>query len=147
MNIWEMNLDELTDDEWEQLCDGCGLCCMHKFEDEDTNEILFTNVACRLFDGETCRCRDYAQRSTQVPECMQVRQFKAEQFAWLPVTCAYRLRYEGKPLLDWHPLLSGDAELLHRAGISMQGRCLSEAEVDEDDLPLYIIDPSSLPEI
>jgi len=145
--VVEKPLVELNDEQWEALCDGCGLCCMHKFEDEDTGEVLFTNVACRLFDADTCRCRDYAQRSMQVPECMQVRQFKAEQFGWLPETCAYRLRYEGKPLFSWHPLLTGDAESVHQAGVSMQGRCIPEAEVEEDDLPLYIIEPSSIPEI
>ncbi|HCS13269.1 MAG: hypothetical protein COS82_02175 [Zetaproteobacteria bacterium CG06_land_8_20_14_3_00_59_53] len=139
---WEKPLDSLSAEEWEQLCDGCGLCCMHKFEDEDSGEILYTDVACRLFDGNTCRCRDYAKRSELVPDCIRIRHFTAEQFAWLPKTCAYRLRFEEQPLFDWHPLLSGHADSVHAAGISMQGRCVSESEVDEDDLPLHIIDPS-----
>jgi len=142
MNFRDKPLDKLSDDEWELLCDGCGLCCMHKFEDEDTGEMLYTNVACRLFDPETCRCTGYAQRVEQVPECMQIRHFTSEQFSWLPASCAYRLRFEGKPLFDWHPLLSGDMASVHSAGISMLGRCVPECEVDEDDLPLHIIDPA-----
>jgi len=138
---WEKPLEKLSDGEWEQLCDGCGLCCMHKFVDEDSGEMLYTDVACRLFDANSCRCTDYLRRSEQVPDCMRIRHFTAEQFGWLPESCAYRLRLEGKPLLDWHPLISGDADSVHDAGISMQGRCVSETEVDEDDLPMHIIDP------
>jgi len=140
---WERPLDALNDEQWEQLCDGCGLCCMHKFEDEDSGEMLFTDVACRLFESGSCRCMQYAQRSELVPECMQIRHFTAEQFAWLPASCAYRLRQEGKPLLDWHPLISGDAGSVHDAGISMRGRSVPECEVDEDDLPMHIIDPDN----
>ncbi|MDQ6971976.1 MAG: YcgN family cysteine cluster protein, partial [Mariprofundaceae bacterium] len=110
MNFWNRPLSELSDDEWEQLCDGCALCCMHKFEDEDTGEMLFTDVACRLLDCGSCRCTDYAQRKQKVPECMVIRDFSDEQYRWLPSSCAYRLRFEGKPLPEWHPLLSGDAE-------------------------------------
>jgi len=143
VNFREKKLDELSDDEWEQLCDGCGLCCMHKFEDEDSGEVLYTDVACRLFDADTCRCTNYAQRIKQVPECMNIRAFTDEQYGWLPDTCAYRLRHEGKPLFSWHPLLTGDAESVHRAGVSMQGRCIPEGGVDEEDLPLHIIDPAN----
>ncbi|MDQ6967025.1 MAG: YcgN family cysteine cluster protein [Mariprofundaceae bacterium] len=139
---WEKPLHALNHEQWEQLCDGCGLCCMHKFEDEDSGEMLYTDVACRLFESGSCRCMQYAQRSELVPECMQIRHFVPAQFIWLPATCAYRLRHEGKPLLDWHPLISGNAQSVHEAGISMLGRCVPECEVDEDDLPMHIIDPS-----
>ena len=141
MSITEKPLHTLDDDEWESLCDGCGLCCMHKFVDEDTGDMLYTDVACRLFDADTCRCREYPRRSELVPECVQIRQLGDAQFSWLPSTCAYRLRHEGKPLFAWHPLLSGDAASVHAAGISMQGRSVPECEVEDEDLPLHIIDP------
>lgn len=142
MSIVDTPLFGLNDEQWESLCDGCGLCCMHKFQDEDTGAMLYTNVACRLFDGDTCRCKDYANRVEQVPDCLRIRQFDPEEFGWLPATCAYRLRYEGKSLYDWHPLLSGSADTVHEAGISMQGACVSEQDVEEDELPLHIIDPA-----
>lgn len=142
MNWWEKSLDELNDEQWEALCDGCGLCCMHKFEDEDTGEVLYTDVACRLFDVATCHCTDYANRSVQVPECLRIRQFEPEEFAWLPSSCAYRLRFEDRPLFDWHPLVSGDRDSVHRAAISMQGRCVSETEVDAEDMTLHIVEPN-----
>lgn len=140
-DIAEKSLAELNTDEWESLCDGCGLCCMHKFVDEDTGEMLYTDVACRMFDADTCRCREYPKRGALVPECVQIRQLGDVQFAWLPPTCAYRLRHEGKPLFDWHPLLSGNADSVHAAGISMQGRSVPECEVDDDELPMHIIEP------
>jgi len=138
---WEKPLDDLTNAQWEALCDGCGLCCMHKFEDEDTGEMLYTDVACRLLDTSACRCTDYVNRSRAVPECMVIRAFTAQQYAWLPATCAYRLRFEGKALPDWHPLVSGDAEAVHVAGVSMRGRCVSGAEVGEEDIVDHIIEP------
>lgn len=144
MPWWEKPLDDLTGKEWEHLCDGCGLCCMHKFEDEDSGEMLYTDVACRLFESGSCRCADYAGRCDAVPECMQIRHFAPGQFAWLPQSCAYRLRFEAKPLFIWHPLISGDADSVHSAGISVQGKCVSESDVDEDDLPMHIIHPDSL---
>jgi len=138
---WEKPLDDLNDAQWEALCDGCGLCCMHKFEDEDTGEILFTDVACRLLDCAACRCTDYGHRIRLVPACMVIRGFTTQQYAWLPATCAYRLRHEGKTLPGWHPLVSGDAESVHAAGISMRGRCVPEGEVDEEDIVEHIVEP------
>jgi len=141
MDFWEKPLNDLDDAEWEALCDGCALCCMHKFEDEDSAEMLYTDVACRLLDDSTCRCTDYEKRRQSVSECMDIRRFTAGQYAWLPPTCAYRLRFEGKPLFDWHPLISGDVESIHAAGISMHGRCVGENEVPADDVAEHIIDP------
>ena len=138
LKFWEQPLQALTQAEWEMLCDGCGQCCMHKFEDEDTAEILRTDVACHLFDSEKCCCSDYANRLLKVVDCLNIRGFKAEYYRWLPETCAYRLRFEKKPLFAWHPLLSGDAESVHQAGVSMRQCCISENEVPEDEWVDYI---------
>ncbi|RMG92971.1 MAG: YcgN family cysteine cluster protein [Zetaproteobacteria bacterium] len=134
-SFWEKPLSALDDAEWEALCDGCGRCCMQKFVDEDCGEILYTDVACRWLDESTCTCRCYAKRLEHVPGCMDIRLFKSWQYAWLPENCAYRLRYEGRPLPDWHPLLSGDHSSVADAGISMQGCCVSELDVPEDLWP------------
>ncbi len=108
--------------EWEALCDGCGKCCLNKLEDADTGEVEFTRVACRLFDGETCRCGHYAIRKQFVPECVVLTPENIEHNAyWMPRTCAYRLLYEGKPLYDWHPLISGRPASVHEAGVSVRG--------------------------
>jgi len=111
---------------------------MHKFEDEDTGEILPTNIACRLFDADRCQCSDYAERLLKVVDCLNIRSFKAEQYAWLPKTCAYRLRFENKPLPTWHPLLSGDQDSVHAAGASMRHQCVSELTVPEEKWPEHI---------
>ncbi len=132
--------DHINHQEWEALCDGCGLCCMHKFEDEDTGEILNTDVACRLFDGESCRCTAYGSRFEQVPDCLDLRKMSDAEMLWLPVTCAYRLTFEGEPLPPWHPLLSGSEETVHEAGISLAGRCFSELDVPEELMPEHILD-------
>ena len=128
------SLDELTDEEWESLCDGCGQCCLIKLEDEDNGEVYRTNVSCQLLDLDTCRCKDYPNRFDKVPECVQVSLEKADQFKWMPETCAYRLLYEGKQLFDWHPLISGTRDSVEEAGISMRGRTVPEFEVDDDDV-------------
>lgn len=127
--FWEnRTLAELSEAEWEALCDGCGRCCLNKLENEDTGEILFTSAACHLLDIDRCRCTQYAQRQRLVPGCLSLRR-KFTQFHWLPRTCAYRLRAEGKPLAAWHPLLSGRAESVHDAGISVRYLAISETEV------------------
>ncbi len=140
MKFWEKPLNELNNAEREALCDGCALCCMHKFEDEDSGEMLYTDVACRLLDGSTCQCTDYEKRRQSVPECMDIRRFTAGQYAWLPPTCAYRLRFEDKALPDWHLLISGNAETVHSAGISMRGRCVGEGEVADHGLVEHIME-------
>ncbi len=139
--FWERPLTSLTPREWEALCDGCGKCCLNKLEDPDTAEIAFTRVACRLLDNETCRCAQYEIRKQFVPECVVLTPKNIGEIAyWMPTTCAYRLRYEGKPLYDWHPLISGDPETVHSAGISVKGWTVPEFEVDEDEWEDYIIE-------
>lgn len=124
------SLEEMDREEWESLCDGCGKCCLHKLQDEDEDgepgEIHNTNVACRLLDLGTCQCSDYANRWDFVPDCVQLFPQFIETAVWLPTTCAYRLLHEGKDLAWWHPLVSGSAETIHEAGISVRGRVISE---------------------
>ena len=139
--FWELPLAALDRAEWEALCDGCGKCCLNKIEDEDTGEVFLTRVACRLFDDATCRCGQYPIRHKFVPECIVLTTDNiAEHLYWLPATCAYRLRHEGRPLHDWHPLLSGDPETVHRAGVSMRQATVPEFEVSEDDWEDHIIE-------
>jgi uncharacterized cysteine cluster protein YcgN (CxxCxxCC family) len=134
--FWQVKtLGEMSDGEWESLCDGCGRCCLVKLEDEDTGEIHTTDVSCRLFDAGTCRCIDYANRHTRVSDCIKLEPGNISDLGWLPATCAYRLVWEGKPLHDWHPLVSGRAESVHEAGISVRGQVDNEDEVPLDDLP------------
>ena len=141
MAFWEKPLASLTRDQWEALCDGCGKCCLNKLEDEDTGAVALTRVACRLLDDATCRCAHYESRKKFVPDCIQLTAETIEQHMyWLPATCAYRLRHEGQPLPEWHPLLSGDPGTVHSAGVSMQSRTVSEFDVAEDDWEDYIIE-------
>ena len=127
-------LEEMSAPEWESLCDGCGKCCLSKLEDEDTGDIYFTSVGCRLFNAETCRCGDYANRLAKVPDCVGLTPINVRTISWLPGTCAYRLVAEGRDLYPWHPLLSGDPESVHRAGVSMRGRVTaSETDLAEPE--------------
>jgi uncharacterized cysteine cluster protein YcgN (CxxCxxCC family) len=121
-------LGEMSRAEWESLCDGCGRCCLHKLRDEDTDEISFTNVACRLLDLNTSRCSDYARRRTKIPDCVQLTPAKLKTVDWLPPSCAYRLLSEGKDLFSWHPLISGTRETVREAGAAVNGRALSEKD-------------------
>lgn len=125
--FWKQkSLFELSLDEWESLCDGCGKCCLHKLEDEDTDEIFYTNVACALLDIGTCRCTNYVERTFRVPDCVELTAKNLMSLKWLPPTCAYRLIHEGKDLAWWHPLVSGDPDTVHRANVSVQGRAVLE---------------------
>ena len=123
----EKSLAEMSPAEWESLCDGCGKCCLHKIR-EKNGSLTPTNVACRLLDTTSCRCGNYARRKALVPDCVVLTPASLKTIDWLPHTCAYRLLKEGKDLAAWHPLISGDATSVHTAGISMQGRCISERD-------------------
>lgn len=138
--FWQTKtLAEMNSEEWESLCDGCGKCCLHKLEDEDTAEVYYTSVACKLLSQDTCRCKDYSNRKSHVPDCITLEMNDTETFSWLPITCAYRLVAEGKGLQDWHPLVSGDPETIHEVGMSVAGRVHAESSVNIDDLEEYII--------
>ena len=121
-------LDEMSVAEWESLCDGCGRCCLVKLEDEDTGEIHFTDIGCKLLDGKTCRCIDYPHRHKRVPDCVRLTADVVRQLSWLPVTCAYRLVAKGEDLPDWHPLVSGTPDSVREAGVSVQRTRLGERE-------------------
>jgi hypothetical protein len=140
--FWERKrLDQMTEAEWEALCDGCGKCCLNKLEDEDTGEVALTRVACRLFDDSTCRCSQYPIRHQFVPECIVMTPRNIGDHAyWLPDTCGYKRLWQGRPLEPWHPLISGRADSVHEAGISMQHRTVSEFEVADEDWEDHIID-------
>jgi uncharacterized cysteine cluster protein YcgN (CxxCxxCC family) len=137
--FWEaIPLTELSQSQWESLCDGCGKCCLHKLEDEDTGAVYYTEVACRYLSDD-CRCQHYARRQQKVEACLQLRPEDLATVNWLPSTCAYRLLAEGRSLPDWHPLVSGDTESVHRAGMSVRDRVIAETAVDPDDLEDYIV--------
>lgn len=129
----------MSTEEWESLCDGCGRCCLHKLEDEETGKIYYTDVACRLLDLERGRCKHYADRLAHVPDCVVLSQDDLDDLRWMPATCAYRRLAEGRGLADWHPLVSGDPESVQRAKISVRGRVISETAVDTDDIEHRII--------
>lgn len=151
-------LAEMTDVEWESLCDGCGRCCLVKLEEdlddsagagsaskqgrpaEPNPNIYFTNVGCRLLDSQSCRCRDYANRTTHVSDCVQLTARVVGEIGWLPPSCAYRLVAEGRDLHWWHPLVSGDPESVHAAGVSVRGRVsATEDEVAPENLEDRIV--------
>lgn len=121
-------LEQMTTSEWESLCDGCGRCCLHKLEWDDRPEISFTHVACRLLDTQSCACSNYACRKTFVPDCQKLTPEMVRTVPWLPPSCAYRRLGEGKSLPEWHHLVCGDREAVHRAGASVRGRVIPEGE-------------------
>lgn len=140
MAFWNTKtLEDMTAEEWESLCDGCGRCCLHKLEDIDTGLLFYTDVACRLLDGETCRCRDYANRTTLVSDCLVIESIDSARHAWLPRSCAYRTLAEGRPLEWWHPLVSGNPDTVREAGISVAGRTVPEEAVPVEAYEDYII--------
>lgn len=132
------SLSEMNQEEWESLCDGCAKCCVIKLEDIDTGELAFTSVVCRLLDQSSCQCTDYKNRSTLVPDCIQITSKNAGNLGWMPETCAYRLLAEGQDLPDWHPLVSGELDSVHRAGMSVKDRVISEDEVGDRDIQDFI---------
>ncbi len=133
-------LGQMTRAQWESLCDGCAKCCLHKLEDSDSGEILYTEVACRLLDLGSCRCTDYPQRARLVPECLTLTPDNLERAYWLPATCAYRLLAEGRALPHWHPLVSGDPRSTLRAGRSIAGRAIAAAEAEAGDWEDHLVD-------
>ncbi len=134
-------LHEMTSEEWESLCDGCGQCCVMQLENEETNQLFFTDVACRLFDADSCQCMSYHDRQKHVPSCMVMNPSNVAECAeFAPPTCAYKLIVEGQDLYDWHPLVSGDPQSVHQAGISVRNKVVSEEDVDIENLEERIID-------
>ena len=140
--FWERKpLARMSQKEWESLCDGCGKCCLNKLEDEDSGAVALTRIACRLLEDSSCRCAHYDNRHQFVPDCIVLKPDNLDSHAyWMPESCAYRLLWEGKPLYDWHPLISGSAQSVHDAGVSVQGWTLSEFDVPEDEWEEHIIE-------
>ena len=140
--FWEKkSLSQMSVVEWEALCDGCGKCCLNKIEDDDSGDVYFTRVACRLFDNSTCYCGQYENRHQFVPECITLTPKSIKDHAyWLPKTCAYLLLWQKKPLYEWHPLISGSEQSVHDAGISIKEQTVPEFEVHEDDWENYLIE-------
>lgn len=141
MSFWdEKTLDEMSAAEWEALCDGCGRCCLIKLEDEDTGEIITSDVRCRLLDGETCQCTDYPNRKAKVPDCIKLTPQNVSEIKWMPTSCAYRRLAEGRGLAWWHPLISGDPETVVAAGVSVRGRTVAEDSVAPDAWERHAVD-------
>jgi uncharacterized cysteine cluster protein YcgN (CxxCxxCC family) len=138
--FWKtLALSEMSTEQWESLCDGCGRCCLNKLLYEDTGEIAWTDLACKLLDGESCRCTDYPNRHRRVPDCQALNADNVPGLGWLPPTCGYRLVAEGRDLYWWHPLVSGDSETVHTAGISVRGKTRSEIDVIVEDYEDYVV--------
>lgn len=138
-------LEEMSSEQWESLCDGCGRCCLNKLEDEDTGDISWTSVRCRLLDETLCKCSDYENRSARVPDCVRLTPDNVRTLSWLPPSCAYRRISEGNDLCWWHPLVSGDAETVHLAGISVRGKTESERNVTLSNWEDFVVDWPALP--
>jgi uncharacterized cysteine cluster protein YcgN (CxxCxxCC family) len=141
-------LEQMNPQEWESLCDGCGRCCLNKLEEEDTGTIFYTDVGCRLFDEGTCRCKDYENRQAIVEDCLQLTPQVVPHTPWLPPTCGYRLVAEGKDLYWWHPLVSGDPDTVHAAGVSVRGKMSgTEETISDDQMEDHLVDwPMEVPE-
>ena len=141
MSDWwnEKPLADLNQAEWDALCDGCGKCCLHKLEDEFSGKRFYTRIRCRLLDEQSCRCSQYEKRTELVPDCINLGADITQALDWLPVTCAYRLRADNKPLAEWHPLVSGDPDSVHRAGMSIRGQSISEEFVHPDGYDEHVV--------
>ncbi|HEY2048821.1 MAG TPA: YcgN family cysteine cluster protein [Caulobacteraceae bacterium] len=140
----QKTLAEMSPAEWESLCDGCGLCCVIRLEDDDTGEVTPTRVSCRLLDSHTCRCTDYADRHRTVPDCIKLTPGNIRDLPWMPPSCAYRRIHEGKDLPSWHPLITGDPQSVHRAGVSVRDQTINEMALDDPDDALDFLAPEWL---
>lgn len=139
--FWEeVPFDQLSEAEWESLCDGCCQCCAHKLQDEDTDEIFKTNIICQYLDLKQCSCTVYSERRQMVPDCIKVTTQNADKLSWMPETCAYRLLANGKPLPEWHPLLNDDPESVIKAGVSVKGKVICETDINEEDMEDFVVD-------
>ncbi len=139
--FWEkIPLKQLSEQQWESICDGCCQCCAHKLEDEDTREIVKTNIVCQYLDVQKCHCTVYPKRHQYVPDCIKVTPENAAELRWMPETCGYRLIAQGKPLPDWHPLESGEQSSVIQSDSSIVGKVISEADIDEDDFEDYVVE-------
>jgi uncharacterized cysteine cluster protein YcgN (CxxCxxCC family) len=139
--FWKtMALKQMSRSQWESLCDGCGRCCLQKFQDGKTGKVTYTWVSCYLLDTRACRCSDYGNRTTLVPDCLVLTPQQIPRLRWLPRTCAYRRLSEGKDLDDWHPLVTGDPDSVHRAGISVRDKAICEVYVHPADVNFYVVD-------
>ena len=137
--FWEHKaLAEMSSEEWELLCDGCGRCCLLRLEDEDSGEIFTTRLACKLLDIGKCQCKSYAKRHEIVEDCLALTAENIGSLGWIPSSCAYRRLSEGRELAWWHPLISGSRESVHEAGISVRGWAIDESFIDEDDVEKFI---------
>lgn len=140
-HFWETKtLEQMSPEEWESLCDGCGLCCLVKLEDEDSGEVCTTSVSCRQLDIETCRCNDYENRLEKVSMCVQLNIENISIMHWMPESCAYRLLYNDKPLPEWHPLISGYGNSVHDAGVSVKFFALSEEYIHPEQLTDFLME-------
>lgn len=143
--FWENKpLEAMSPQEWESLCDGCALCCLHKLEEEDSGAIFFTRVACRQLDEASCRCRVYPQRQAHVPDCVRITPSLVRTTRWLPRSCAYRRLAEGRGLPDWHPLITGDPDSAAKAGVSVRGRFIAETSIGSDALENHLLEDRAL---
>ncbi len=133
-------LDDMTDKQWESLCDGCAQCCAHKLQDEDTEEIFYTNIVCQYLDTKQCRCGVYQDRHVHVPDCIKITPSNAKTLTWIPETCAYKRLANGKSLPKWHPLETGKADSAHQANMGITDKVISEADIDMDDLEDFIVE-------
>lgn len=141
MPFWEeKSLDEMTEQEWEALCDGCGRCCLIKLEDEDSGEIFNSDVRCKLLDTNSCQCVDYTNRKAKVPDCIKLTPKNVSSISWIPPSCAYRRLAEGRGLAWWHPLISHDMDTVVQAGISVQGRTVAEGDVAPGEWENHAVD-------